>query len=306
MSLLVVSLYLLCLAFLFGSAVYVYSRDPFSRLNACFALLALALLGWVGTLFLFGVQTEAHTLLLLGRANFAAAALAAPAVYLFVSALAKRSPKKTGGLWLVTAVFMVLSLFTPWIDNAETLVAGEHVTTYGVLFLPYVLYILAFLMVALWIAFQPDRRLPSLTRLQLRLLGVGILATALISVITNAFLPYLYGDFRFIHIGTLSTIAFLVAVAYTASVHRLFNLRILIRKTLIFSVLITFALELYQLTVEFLARLLPLDDPTQRHLAAAAIALILNAATHEALKGWLERLVDKWLARKKRYTVARQ
>lgn len=306
MSLLVASLYLLCLAFLFGSAVYVYSRDPFSRLNTCFALLALALLSWVGTLFLFGVATEERTLLLLGRANFAAAALAAPAVYLFVSALAKRYPKKTVGLWLVTAAFMALSLFTPWIDSAEMLVEGEHVTTYGVLFLPYVLHILAFLIVALWIAFQTDTRLPSQTRLQLRLLGVGILATALISVITNAFLPYLYGDFRFIHAGTLSTIAFLISVAYTASVHRLFNVRILIRKTLIFSVLITFALELYQLTVEFLARLLPLDDPTQRHLAAAAIALILNAVTQQALKEWLERLVDKWLSRKQRHPASRQ
>ena len=79
MSLLTASLYLLCLAFLFGSAVYVYSRDPFARVNAAFALLALTLLGWVGTLFVYTAQTQGSALLWLGRANFAFAALMAPA-----------------------------------------------------------------------------------------------------------------------------------------------------------------------------------------------------------------------------------
>ena len=44
-----------------------------------------------------------------------------------------------------------------------------------------------------------------------------------------------------------------------------------------------------------------LDDPTERHIAAAAIALVINAFTHESLKMWLERLVNQLLNHKKHH-----
>src|SRR5579859_1676799 len=134
MSLLVASLCLLCLAFLFGSALYVYSRDPFSRLNASFALLALSLLGWVGTLFVFGAQTGGSALLWLGRANFAAAALAAPASLLFVLALARKPLRYASWVWLETGLWAAVSLLTGLVDKEETVIGGIHVTRYGFLF----------------------------------------------------------------------------------------------------------------------------------------------------------------------------
>ena len=88
MTLITASLYILCLAFLLGSALFVYSRNPRSRLNGYYALLALALLGWVGTLFVFDSLPEGSLLLAVGRANFAAAAVVATASCLFAAQLA--------------------------------------------------------------------------------------------------------------------------------------------------------------------------------------------------------------------------
>lgn len=293
MSLLTASLYLLCLAFLFGSAVYVYSRDPFARLNAAFALLALTLLGWVGTLFLYTAQTEGAGLLWLGRANFAAAALMAPAAFGFVVVLARRPLPHAALLWGETLLLFLVSLFTGAVDRAELVQAGQHVSVYGTLFLLYLLHIVFFVVAALLVALRPARLLPALTRTQLRLVGTGILATAVVGLAANIALPYWYGDFRFIHVGTLSTIFFLAAVAYAAVSYRLFDLRLLVRATLLYALLIAFALELYQLAVEFLTRLLPLGDAGERHVAAAFVALTINAFTHEPLRRWLERLADR-------------
>ena len=108
-------------------------------------------------------------------------------------------------------------------------------------------------------------------------------------------LPYWYGDFRYIHVGTLSTIAFLGTVAYAAVNYHLFNVRVLLKATFVYALLIAFALELYQLAVQALTRLLPLGDPSQRHVAAATLALILHAVTQQPLRGWLERLADRLL-----------
>src|SRR5579871_6018708 len=154
MSLLVASLYLLCLAFLFGSAIFVYSKDPFSRLNSSYALLALSLLCWVGSLFFFSAETQNPSLLWLGRFNFAAAAVVAPSVYFFVCALASKPILRAGLIWVEAGLLVIVSLFTGLVDKSEAVVTGEHITAYGALFPLYMLHILAFVILALLVAFN--------------------------------------------------------------------------------------------------------------------------------------------------------
>ena len=75
MSALTAALYGLCLLFLAAAAVLIFAKDTRSRLHRHFALLLLALLGWVASLFVFGLplglQLPAQELLWLGRFNFA-------------------------------------------------------------------------------------------------------------------------------------------------------------------------------------------------------------------------------------------
>ncbi|GDX40746.1 hypothetical protein LBMAG21_10380 [Armatimonadota bacterium] len=194
----------------------------------------------------------------------------------------------------------LLSLFTGLVDKSEIVLAtGEHITTYGWFFPLYLLYILAFVGAALWVAFRPAAKLPNENHIQLRLVGVGVLVTAFVGILANVVLPYFYHDFRFINVGTLSTIFFLAVVAYTSVVHHLFNIKVILRTTLVFTVLIALTLEFYQVAIEFLTHLLPLGDPTQRQVAATTVALIINAFTHESVRQWLEQLVDRLVAGKR-------
>ena len=213
-------------------------------------------------------------------------------------ALAGRPLRLARGAAAETGLLVAASLLTGWVDKAESVALGQHVSAYGPLFPLYLLHILCFTALALRVAFWPSARLSALTRTQLRLVGTGILLTVLTGFVTNAALPYWYGDFRYIHVGTLSTIFFLAAVAYAACFHHLFNVRLLVKRTVVYALLIAFALELYQLAVGALASLLPLSDPAQRHIAAASIALVVNAVTHQPLRWWLERLADRLLAGK--------
>lgn len=67
------------------------------------------------------------------------------------------------------------------------------------------------------------------------------------------------------------------------------------RATFVYAGLIALMLELYSLTVTFLAHLLPFGDPQERSFAATAIALVINAFTQQPVRQWLERLVDHYL-----------
>lgn len=293
MSLLTASLFLICLAFLFASALYIYSLSPFDRLNTSYAFLSLSLMGWMGTLFVFASQGPGSTLLFIGRANFAAAAIAAPAGLVFVQALRNERPLIPRWLWIEIGIMFALSLFTPLVDRSEAVQAGIHTTAYGLLFAPYVLHEVAFLAAAVTHAFRKPLRLFGKVRQQLILVGAGILATAIVSVYANAVLPYVYGNFHLIYWGSLSSIFFLAAVAYAAVSRDLFDARLVLRKTVIYGLLIAFAVSMYEVAVESLAGLLPVGDPGTQHVAAAAIALTINAFSHEPLQRILEQLADK-------------
>ena len=115
---------------------------------------------------------------------------------------------------------------------------------------------------------------------------------AAIALVTNVFLPHAWMDFRFIHVGTLSTIFFLVAVGYAVFAHHLFSVHRIVRAAFVYAGLIALALELYQLAVTFLAHLLPVGDAASRGYAATALALVVNAFTQQSVRRWLNRLVD--------------
>jgi hypothetical protein len=79
--------------------------------------------------------------------------------------------------------------------------------------------------------------------------GVGILVTAGVGIATEVVLPYGFGNFYLIDVGTLSTISALAAIAYATCSLSLFNTRAVIRAALVVALLTAFAMELYQAAV---------------------------------------------------------
>ncbi len=297
MSALLAALYTLCLLLLTGIAFFVFLKNPRSALHQSFALLALALLGWVASLFAFDFPTAfpsgSSALLLLGRFNFACIVLAVPLTFRFVRLIGRRpAGLMLPWLWLETLLLAGLTLLTPLVDRAELVRAGQHVTVYGPLFPLYLLHVLVFLGLSLRMAFRSSPGTSHETQGQGRLIGVGILATGAVALITNVLLPYAFGNFTLIHVGTLSTLLFLAAVGDAVFVHHLFSIRLIVRAAFVYAGLIALALELYSLAVSFLAHLLPFGDPAERSFAATALALIVNAFTQRPVRAWLERFMD--------------
>lgn len=276
-------------------AAVILARNPKSRLHRVFSLSALALLGWLGTLFLFNRQADPHVLTLLGRLNFVCALFVVFLGYRLVKEIAG---KAVGSAWILLTDVLLLStatLLTPWIDRAEVVQAGQHVTQFGPLFPLYILHVLAYLAASFATAFREAERASGPVRRQLSVIGVGMLSTAAVALTTDVALPYAFHAFAFQDIGTLSTILFLAAVGYAVFAAHLFEIRVIVRAAFVNAGLIALALELYGLAVSFLARLLPLGDVTERHFAATAIALAVNAFTQQPVKRWLEHLIDRFM-----------
>lgn len=236
----ITALYFLCFGALFGLAVFIYRRDPNEWLNRYFVLFSLSILAWLATLYAFNRHGDTPGLTQLGRLNFAVAALIVLFGYLFVREVTTRRGKRRLAItarWLFaeTVCLFALTLSTGWLDNAEHLEGGQHVTAFGPLFPLFILHIGGYILAALYLAFVAGRHASPKVRAQLSIIGLGIFVMAAIAVVTNLLLPYLYKEFAFQEVGALSTLALLSAIAYAISVHHLFDVRIFIRRAVVFT-----------------------------------------------------------------------
>ncbi len=298
---LIALLYYLAFLLLIGLAAFIahQSRNRSrtrARQRRAFFLLALSLLLWQLTLFLEVRTALPAAQLWLGRANFTAIVLASYLALEFVREVATPGTPSRSVFWLrlETGLLAVLTLLTPLVSAAERVEAEQALTTFGPLFPLYLLHVLGCWGAALVLAWRESRRRGKkrAQRWQLRLIGVGMLLTGGVALITNALLPYGFGDFRFCDLGTLSTLLFVLAVAYATLLHGLFNVRTLLRETLVYGLLLAFVLGSYSSSVFLVMQYL-----TSRTGRPTQFAVLLIAFSVDPLRRFLEKKVDHLLFR---------
>ncbi len=317
-------LYLLCSLALIVSAAFVLLGGRHTKTTAnsgtstrwWFAMLAGSLLGWVGTLYAFdhyqAFHLSAETVLLVGRANFASVAIAVYFALRFVRSLAGGEATDTPDrvpllrlLLLESVVMGLLSVGTAFVGKSEMITSVSPdgtlisllrpATTYGALFPIYVLHVFSYLAATVFIALSARKEAPRPRRDQLGLVALGVMATGGIGLVTNAALPYFFGNFRYTDVRTLSTLLFLVAVGWAVARHRLFNLRVFLRKTLVYGMLLSLVAAVYSAVVLTLTVWLS----EGRTSGLAQFAVIALAGAFDPLKRFLDEQIDRLLFMKK-------
>lgn len=295
---LIALLYYLCILLHVGLLLLVAckgSRRTRTRFRPrrMFFLLAVSLLLWQITLFLEVRTTLPALQLWLGRINFAAVVYAVYFALRFVDEVSTRGESQISSTWLFgeTHILAALTLLTPLISVKERVESGHAITTYGPLFSVYLLHVLGYLVAALTLAFwRRGEAQPPVVRVQLTVIGIGMLVTGSIAFITNALLPYGFGDFRFCDIGTLSTLFFVLAIAYATFLYRLFDLRFILRETLVYGLLLAFVLGGYSSMVFVIAQYLT-DNAGQ----ITQFVVLLIAFSFDPLRRFLEEKTDRLL-----------
>lgn len=297
--LLISALYGLCALLLSGGALYLaFTNRQENPAIRWFVGVCLALLIWLVTLFLFLQSDDAAYVLQVGRSNFAAVSLAVYAGWRLVKAVAGRAASPYDRpLLYVTWVLVAVSALTPFVDKAEILSAsaasGRHETVYGLLFPIYVIHVVGLLGATIYEAFRGKRRSAKEPhrRDQLLLLGWGILATGMIGVISNVILPYGFGNFAWIDLGPLSTLLFLAAVAYAIVRHRLFDIQVFLRRTLVLGVALSLVLAAYSALV-----LLVTDRfASSESDGVTRFGVLVLAFSFDPIRRFLEKRIDQLL-----------
>ena len=297
MSYVIASLYYVCFFLLAGLALFIYSKNPAARLNRYFALFALSTLGWLLTLYFFNRSSDVTALTVLGRANFAFAAAFVLFNYLYIPEIARKSARYTTWYIAQTVLLLILTLFTGLIDRSEHLLNGKNITEFGPLFLLYIVHIIGYVGASLYLTFFANRKATRHIRNQLSIIGLGISVMAIVAIVTNLLLPYFFKIFALQEIGALSIIALIGAIAYAISAHQLFDVRIVIRRTVVFTILFVFIITVYSASALFLRNAL-LGEKVSLSFNANAINVLTICVigfSIEPLRRWLTVKTDRFL-----------
>lgn len=291
--------YGLCTALLIALGVLAFWRDRKNRANRDFALFSLFMAAWLASLHLF-YRVDSETFLTpIGRANFAAIVLAVAHGYLFTRELVDRPSRRRflilSGAWGLA----LLAAFTPLVSASEARGAdGQLVTSFGFLFPAFVVHLVGYIGAAVAALITAQRTANAEQAALLRLVLFGFIAMAAITLTTNLVLPAGFGYFGLQEAGALSVVFLIGAFAYAVIVRHLFDIRVVIGRTVVFASLIGSLIGLYGALALFATQALRKDRVSLQEFLFNLLAVTAVGLTSEPLRKWFASRTDQWLYQK--------
>src|SRR3972149_1586258 len=221
-------------------ASFVYLKYPSRWANRSFSIFSLAVAGWAAGTWAANYFAQAQIGLVLGRVAFSMGVLMAYALLIFFhvfpasSTFPQRIPIKIFGV--LAAVLALISMATPWILTALTIDDGNLRVKYGLLYPLFAVYILGCVGYPFSISLHKIRLARGVERLQLNYLFAGLIVPGVLATVTNLLIPLAFGTSRFSQYGPLFSFLMVAMIAHAIIRHRLMDIRVVIRKSVVYVV----------------------------------------------------------------------
>lgn len=236
---------------------YILFQASNRRTGIVFFFLALNLAFWVTTSVLTDLSTNEHIALFWARTAIIGPFIFGPFLLLFsytFPILEKISLKKT--ILIFTPFFLVLP-FIPTKFNVDSVTLKDGWTDFdpGVLYIILLIYFVIYISFSVWrfIIIKPNEK--GLVQNQINYILFGIVSVVVIGIITNLVLP-LFGYGRASAYGPAGSILFITAIFYSVLRHRLFDIRIFLRRAFVILGALISSLSLALLLIYFNASIL--------------------------------------------------
>jgi signal transduction histidine kinase len=288
-------IYLIALLLLVAAAVIVMLQAPASSLRRHFVWTDGSLVLWLLSVLFYDLSPAGAQLLVAGRLNFAATIWVVYAAARFVQVL-RDDPVTTPNPWWLVAETVVLSgvtALTNLVDQSESLSGSVHSTVYGMLFTLFVLHIIGYLVLIAWLVLRQPAAPSRWLRGQLQVVGLGILTTGVVAVTTNIIVPVFLHTSVLDSVGPLASLLFLAATGYAVIASRLFDVRLAVKGTVVFAVLLAVVLAAYTGIALLVSDVVPQHGFDRD--AATLAAILVIAVGFDPLRRWLEARTDRLL-----------
>lgn len=286
----------------FALAAFVFWHDPKAEANCVFGITAFSTGLWTVTNAVFLATNSLHVATVAAQFSYLAAlSLAASLVHFSLVFPVRRQigiPVKAL-FWVLALGIGLLSFVPGFIIRTVQLSPTRSIETTGGLYILAAYLGLTLIATFAGLLFR-HFSLNRFYREQSRYLIIGLTFATVFGVMFNLLLP-LRHDYRFVGLGPAASSVFVAFTIYAIIAHQLFDIRFVIKKTLVYSALIAavgagYALIEHSLT-EFLEQ--AAQNTNFAWLANIAGALVV-ALLFTPLKTWLEKQVGNLIYRDKK------
>jgi signal transduction histidine kinase len=277
----------------------VLARGARRLVNISFFALAFSMAGWTVGIAAFLLSNDPGVAFMWAKIYYFFPLTIAAGLVMFVKSFPnhQRIPKTWSVPVLSAFVVLAALLITQHGFVTDSLIYhdwGKEILLNKRDYLFYSIYLLICFPVSLLHIFQKSKQERGLYSSQAHLFFVGFLLTAIFGVFFNLVLPWV-GNYRLIWAGPLFTNIFIATIAYSIVRHRMFDVRLLVARTLgyalsVFSLGVLYGVVAFSVLNSFL---LQNDSLTlQQQITFTSLAVII-ALTFRSIKKFFDRLTNR-------------
>ncbi|HEV8485379.1 MAG TPA: ATP-binding protein [Blastocatellia bacterium] len=282
-----------------GLGIAIVSRNRRSPIHRYFGFFSFSVASWTLSNGLVSAYPGTEWGYIWGRLAFASASLI-PIAFLFFASVFPTAhptpPPQVLSVFVVAATGALIASLTPLIVKGTTSVNGALQVQYGPLHLPFGVYFISCLSFSLFLLTRKLMILTGLQKLQVRYLFAGVLTAALGATIASLIIPLVFGTSQFSRYGPLFGILMIAIIAHAVIRYRLMDIKIVIRKGVVYVCAIIAAAAVFILIAEILKRLAGYEKDSIPILEAVIVALTL-AIFFQPLKNSIQRSFNRYVYR---------
>lgn len=288
--------------FNFGLSCLILLKGKQAKDKILFWLTSFAVTLWVVSMIFYRSVVDMDLALRACRTLYASASLI-PAFFLYFAVVFHELPPRMNallvGISVIAAVFFVLvSAYTDSIvKSVQIPLEGEKIIRFGSMYPVYFAYIVSYFAAGIFVLVVKLRQATGFVREQIRTILLGVVVASNFGVFCNLILPTL-GIFTLNWLGQVLTLFFVIFVGIAVFRYKFLDTEVVIRKTLVFAGLFTFAFGTFAL-VSFLAQDLLSTYVIWGRRVYFMVAVLMVVLGYDPIRRFLTNVTDRYLFQKK-------
>lgn len=275
----------------------IYLRNKNSQVHLSFTFFNFSLAGWALGIVFFRIATDPNLALVWAKSYYIAASFIAASLLYFANVFpeGKVLSLKKKLLIIIPSVIHALLIWIPGYLTHKVIIVpdGNEMVLGKIEYAIYTIYFIPFFYGALLILWGKYRRYYGSLKRQVLFVLLSVLLASIFGVVFNLILPW-FGNYRLIYLGPPFTMIIFWIVTYAIIKHRFMDIRFILARTLVFSLIVTIIGTVYILITFLVSQVFLLYNQSSNPTAVYLFLTVVVALSFEKLKGFIEQSTDRF------------
>jgi len=263
-------------------------KDRKNQINIIFSVCIFSLALWVASFFIMRMTMQPYVPFQLA---VALSTVTASTFFHFTLIYPKNEPVSMLIVSLIYFPALLFSISVGKVISSSIVLPIGFKNEYGALYPFYAIYIPALFCSGLGVLVKKYKNSTGIFRTQLKYIFFGVLLTFGVIFVTNLILPIL-GSSKYSGIGPLASIIFVSAVSYAIVKHRLMDIEVIIRKSVIYSALVAAITGTYVLLTLSIGEVMH-NITGQGSLMVTLLTALIIVVGYRPLEDFIEKTTEK-------------